>query len=134
MALVGPAIPVGAPVATTFDFPQYRVAVNAQIRFFSDAAGLVPIAYGTGSATLTATNRTAFVRGPRTDPSFIGGVSGTAIESGYAGGTIAGAVGGVWQEFTLGAGSTSLTITPSVIVPPGGAVTYAIVIDTEVRP
>ena len=132
MSYAGPAIAVGSPVATRFNFNVTRGAVNVQIRFFSDAAGLVTIAGGTGSATLTATHSATMFRGSRLDPERID--AGADVDSTFNSTPIAGAVDGEWQEFALGGGTSVVVITPSVIAAPGGAVTYSIVVDAEVRP
>lgn len=132
MSYAGPAIAVGSPVATRFNFNDRRLAVNVQLRFFTDADGLVSLAGGTGSATLTATHSAPMFRGSRRDPEQID--AGANVESTFAMTAIAGAVDGEWQELTLGGGTSSVVITPSALVVPGSAVTYSIIVDAEVRP
>lgn len=106
-----------------------REHVNVQIRFFSDVDGLVPVEPGTGSATLTPTNLTPMTAGTRSAPVRLS--DGAAISSGYvAASTVVAAAGGVWQNIPLGAGATSVTITPTLVTHPD-APTYRIVIDTE---
>ena len=135
MSFAGPAIAVGSPVATRFNFNDRRLAVNVQIRYFSDAAGLATIAGGTGSATLTATHSAVMFRGTRnaaTDATLIDG--GAVVDSTFTSAAVVGAVDGEWQEFALGGGTSVIVVTPSVLVTPGGAVSYSIVVDAEVRP
>jgi hypothetical protein len=128
MATAGPAIPILAPVATRFAFGDTLVAVNLQIRFFSDDAGLVPLAPGTGSATLTASHSSFWVRGEGFDAQRING--GALVPSTWPTAVIVAAPDGQWQERPLGGGATALIIVPSLIVAPG-AVTYSIVVDAK---
>lgn len=132
MSYAGPAIAVGSPTGSRFNFNDRRLAVNVQIRFFSDASGLVTIAGGTGSATLTATHEATMFRGSRRDPEQID--AGANVESTFAMTAATGCVDGEWQEITLGGGTSSIVITPSSLALPAGAVTYSIVVDAEVRP
>ncbi len=131
MSFAGPAIPVGSPTSTRFNLERPLTAVNVQIRFFSDAAGLVPIAPGAGTATLTATHEATMMRGTPISPELIN--SGAQVLSAFSSGSIVGAAAATWQELALGGGTATVTITPSALVPPPGAVTYSIVIDTEGR-
>lgn len=55
MATVSPALALGTTTAQSFRFSR-RAVVNVQVRFYSDADGTVPIAAGSGSRDLTATN------------------------------------------------------------------------------
>lgn len=128
--VLGPAIPIASPTATRCDFRAHVDAVNVQIRFFTDADGLVPIAPGTGSATLTSTSDAVAYRSPRSAGERVP-VSGDRVQSHWVSAAIVGAVGGTWNVMDLGAGTDTLTITPSVIVPPGGAVTYSIGFDCD---
>lgn len=131
MSFAGPAIPVGSPTSTRFNLERVHDSVNVQIRFFSDAEGLVPIAPGAGSATLTATHEATMMRGTPISPELID--SGAQVLSAFSSGAIVGAAAATWQELALGGGTATVTITPSALVLPPGAVTYSIVIDTEGR-
>ena len=131
MSFAGPAVPVGAPTSTRFNFERPLGSVNVQIRFFSDAAGLVPIAPGVGSATLTATHEATMFRGTFGNPERIS--DGVQVLSSFAGGAIVAAAAATWQELALGGGTATVSITPSVLVLPPGAVTYSIVLDTEAK-
>jgi hypothetical protein len=128
--VLGPAIPIASPTATRCDFGAHVDGVNVQIRFFADAAGLVPIAPGTGSATLTASSDAFAYRSPRAAGERVP-VAGGRVTSQWDSPTLVGAVDGRWYLRGLGGGADTLTITPSAIVPPGGAVTYAIGFDCD---
>lgn len=128
--VLGPAIPVAAPTATRCDFRAHVDGVNIQIRFFSDAAGLVPIAPGSGSATLTATSEAFAYRSPRSRGERVPAAGGR-VASQWVSPAIVGAVGGVWNLLGLGGGTDTVTVTPSLIVPPGGAVSYSIGFDCD---
>jgi hypothetical protein len=122
---MSPPIAVAAATAVKFTFSQYRSLVNAQVRFYTDAAGLLPLAVGTGSRDITATNTAEAFEGPFTSP-------GTAetIVSGINGGTIVGAVDGTWYELDLGGGMQNVTLAAAANVTPGTAVSYRIFVDS----
>lgn len=130
MSYAGAAVLVGAPEGTRFNFNHVVEKVNIQIRFFSDADGLVTIAGPTGSATLTVTHSATMWRGTQREPVRID--NGANVDSAFDMTAIAAAPDGEWQPIDLGGGASSIVVTPSVIVS-GAAVSYSIVVDAEVR-
>lgn len=125
MAVASPALPLASTDAQAFTFSR-RTVLNVQVRFYLDAAGTVPIAAGTGSRDLTATNVT---------PVFVERVAIHApVENAIDGGTRAGCVGGTWYLLGLGGGLQQANIAASGGVDPGGAASYRIVVDVEATP
>jgi hypothetical protein len=130
MSYAGAAVLVGAPEGTRFNFNHVVEKVNVQIRFFSDAAGLVTIAGPTGSATLTVTHSASMWRGTQREPVRID--DGANVISAFTSTVYTLVPDGKWQSVDLGGGASSIVVTPSVILS-GAAVSYSIVVDAEVR-
>lgn len=125
MALMSPPILVAAATAVKFSFLQYQRSVNVQTRFYTDAAGLVPLAIGTGARDITATNTASAYEGQFADP----GTTESSFVSSIDGGAISAAVDGRWYELGLGGGMQNVTLTAAVNVSPGTAVSYRIFVD-----
>lgn len=125
MALMSPPILVAAATAVTFSFSGYRSNVNVQVRFYTDAEGLVPLAIGTGSRDLTATNTSSAFQGsivsPGTEETFVSNIDG---------GTLTAAVDGTWYELGLGGSMQNITLAAAANVNPGTAVSYRIFVDS----
>jgi hypothetical protein len=130
MSYAGSAVLVGAPEGTRFNFNRTLMEVNVQIRFFSDAAGLTTIAGPTGSATLTVTHSASMWRGTNAAPIRID--DGANVVSAFTSTVYTLVPDGKWQPVDLGGGASSIVVTPSVILS-GGAVSYSIVVDADVR-
>lgn len=125
MALMSPPILVAASTAVFFDFAQYRLTVNAQVRFYTDAAGETELTpRGTGSRDITATNTSTAHQGAFSFPE-----ATQTFNSDIDNGTIAAAVDGRWYELDLGGGMQNVTLTAAPNVTPVTAVTYRIVVD-----
>ena len=125
MALLSPPILEAASTAVRFDFSQYRLAVNVQVRYYTDAAGTVEVTpLETGSRNITATNTSTGYEGLFRSP----GVPQT-FNSNINNGTIAAAADGRWYELSLGGGLQNVTLVAAPNVPPGGAVSYRIIVD-----
>jgi hypothetical protein len=126
MALMSPPILVAASTAIKFSFSQRQASVNAQVRFYTDAAGLVELApLGTGSRAVTATNTATAFEGLFSSP----GATLSNFDNDINGGTITAAVDGRWYEIALGSGMGNLTLVAAPNVTPGTAVTYRIIVD-----
>jgi hypothetical protein len=130
MSYAGSAVLVGAPEGTRFNFNRTLMEVNVQIRYFSDAAGLVPIASGSGSATLTVTHSASMWRGTNAAPVRI--ADGDNVTSTFTSAAFVAVVDGKWQPVDLGGGASTITVTPSALAA-GAAVSYSIVVDADVR-
>lgn len=126
MALMSPPILVAASTAVAFTFSQRMPSVNVQVRFFTDAEGLIELApVGTGSRDVTATNSATAFEGQFSDP-------GTTLTftSAINGGTLSAMVDGTWYELDLGSNMGNVIIAAAPNVTPGGAVSYRIIVDT----
>ena len=127
MALMSPPILVADATAVVFRFSQRQATVNAQVRFFTDAAGLVELLpVGTGSRNVTATNSASAFEGEFADP----GTTLTDFVSAIDSGTLTGMVDGTWYEFNFGSGMGNVILSAAVNVTPGGALSYRIIVDT----
>ena len=126
MALMSPPILVAASTAVEFAFSQRQASVNAQVRFYTDAAGLVELSpLGTGSRDFTATNTSSAFQGQFSDP----GTELRNFASNIDGGTLAAAADGKWYEIDLGSGMGNVTLVAAPNVTPGTATTYRIIVD-----
>ena len=126
MALMSPPILVAASTAVAFTFAQRQSSVNVQVRFFTDAAGLVELSpLGTGSRDVTAINTASAFEGQFADPGTVLGFT-----SDINGGTLAAMADGKWYELGLGAGMGNVTIAAAPNTTPGTAVSYRIIVDT----
>jgi len=130
MALIGPPIPVADATSVLFDFRNYQRSVNAQVRFYTDLAGLVPLSpTGTGSRDITTTNTSSGYEGAFSNPVELPTVS--PFVSTIENGVIAAAVDGQWYEILLGGGMQNVTLSSAAVVTPGTAVSYRLIVDSN---
>ena len=122
------ALASSTPVELTFT---HRGAVNVQIVFYTDAAGMVFVAAGLGTATLTVTRQTSGYEGESTAPT----VANVPLPvSDIVGGTKALVSGATLQGFGLGGGANRILLTATVIVGGGGATHYRLMADAGEKP
>ena len=127
MALMSPPILVADATAVAFSFAQRVASVNVQVRFFTDAAGLVSLSpVGTGSRDVVATNVASAFQGPFSFPE----TTLSGFVSAIDGGSLSAMKDGTWYELGLGSGMGNVIIAAASNVTPGGAVTYRIIVDT----
>jgi hypothetical protein len=127
MALMSPPIAVADATPVLFSFSGYRTSCNVQVRFYTDADGIVSLSpLGTGSRALAFTNTSSAFEGafadPGTEETFNSNINGSAV---------AAAVDGTWYKVDLLAGLQNLTIASAANVTPGTAVTYRIIVDVQ---
>ena len=118
MAIASAAQPVLSTTPVEFRFDNRKV-VKAQIRFYSDAAGLVKIAAGTGTRSVVVTTSDLVIC-PDDDYT-------ETLDSGYAGGATA-VTDGDWYEFAFADGAIRASFACSGGVDPAGAVTYRVIL------
>ena len=118
MAIASAATPVASTTPIEFRFAN-RKSVKAQIRFYSDAAGLVKIAAGTGTRSVVVTTSDLVIC---PEDSYT-----EELVSGYAGGATA-VTDGDWYEFFFADGAIRASFACSPGVDPGGAVSYRVIL------
>ena len=126
MAVMSPPIPVASSDAQIFQFKGLVDTCNVQVRFFSDAAGTVEIAPGTGSRDITATTLVSAYEGPAGRPTAVV----TDVLTGLDRGTLAAAVDGVEYALDFGAGAPNVRLVVAPNVTPGGAATYRVYVSS----
>ena len=128
MALMSDPIPVADETPASFKFDNFRTAVNVQVRFYTTlvaapADQLSP--RGTGSRDITATNVSSAFSG--------GTISPTEVLRGFTsdidGGVLSAVPDGEWHELGLGGGMGQVTLTSAVVVTPGTALSYRLIVD-----
>jgi hypothetical protein len=120
--------PIAVADATpwSFQFVNFRTAVNVMVRFYTDAAGTVDVGtLGTGSRDVTATNVSAAYQGNATRPT----ETMRDIACNIYNGTVTAMPDGQWREFSLGGGLGQITIAAAANVNPGGALAYRIFVE-----
>lgn len=129
MAIMSPPILVAAATPINFVLRRRLVAVNIQVRFYTDADGLVEVGTrGTGSRDITATNISSAFEGVFGNPTRVV----PNIVSDLENGTVTAMVDGKWIELLLGgAGLGQLTIAAATNTNPAGATSYRIIVDAE---
>ena len=127
MALMSDPILVAASTPWSFAFSNYRSSVSVQVRFFTDANGLVEVGTrGTGSRDLTATSVSRAYSGRSTNPTAV-----LSLVSDLSSSTISALPDGQWAELLLDGGLGQVTIVAAPNVTPGGAITYRIIVEAD---
>jgi len=126
MAVMSPPILVANSDAQVFQFKGSVATCNVQVRFFSDDAGTVEIAPGTGSRDITATTLVSAYEGPAGRPTAVVTDVLTDLELG----TLAAAVDGVEYALDFGSGVPNVRLVAAPNTTPGGAVTYRVYVES----
>jgi len=130
MALASAAV----PIATVDEWQSFsinrRQIVSVQIRFYSDALGTVAIeASAGGTATLNLRTVEPVYVSPNTPTSYR-----DTLTSNLSSGPLALAAGATWYAAGFGSGVQDLQMSANTIVPPGGALSYRLIVNEAVSP
>lgn len=128
MAVMSPPIAVAAATPIRVEFANVAPSANIQYRFYSDAAGTVAIAPGTGTRDLSLFHDASAFEGSFSSPGQTLPFDDSSLENG----TIVDAVDGMIYEADFGAGLSSITITAAAKTTPGSAVVYRVVVSPAV--